>query len=57
MRSQSLMTPAMFIVSALVFPMSRNTACTQPRRGMSIWCADVAGHGACSFIKAATASP
>ena len=27
MRSQSLITPAMFIVRALVLPMSRNTAC------------------------------
>jgi hypothetical protein len=30
MSSQSLITPAMFIVSALVLPIRRNTACAAP---------------------------
>jgi hypothetical protein len=33
MSIQSLITPAMFIVSALVLPISRNTACEQRCNG------------------------
>jgi hypothetical protein len=32
MSSQSLITPAMFIVSALVLPINKNTACTRGRK-------------------------